>query len=146
MFKKFAVTMATAAMVATSAMTAMAATNYFYVVENETFGPARMGQDCVSFVSKKGNTVTMNLQTGSYGSYSGAITDAWIDTDGDKVHDTNEQSLYDSTENAIVYNQKKLASTEYSGYANFCITVTISDSSSGSVVMQKAQNTFVPIQ
>lgn len=133
-------------MVAASAMTAMAATNYFYVVENGTFGPARMGQDCVKSVSVSKDTVTMKLQSGSYGIYNGAITDAWIDTDGDKIHDDNETSLYLPKQNAIRYNQKALKSSEYPGYANFCIKVTISGSETGTVVMEKTQNTFVPIQ
>ncbi len=146
MFKKFTVTMATAAMVAASAMTAMAATsNYFYVYENGTFRAARMGQDCVESVEVDGDEVTMYLQDGSYGSFTGAITNAWVDENGNGIYDADEKQLYDADENAIVYDQSALSTTvDGDCYANFYIQVTIA--SNGVTVMEKTQNTFVPMQ
>ncbi len=147
MFKKFTVTMATAAMVAASAMTAMAATStYFYVYENGTFRAARMGQDCVESVEVDGDNVTMNLQSGSYGSFTGAITNAWIDNDGDGAYDESvDESIFDA--NVITYDQKTLA-TEVDGtdYANFYIQVSIYRGNSDTPLMVKTQNTYVPMQ
>ncbi len=149
MLKKFAVTMATAAMVAASAMTAMAATNYFYVYENGTFRAARMGQDCVESVEVDGDDVTMSLQAGSYKlgtiEFTGEITNAWVDENGNGTYDADEKLLYDADENAIVYDQSALSTTvDGDSYANFYIQVTIA--SNGVTVMEKTQNTFVPMQ
>lgn len=146
MFKKFAVTMTTAAMVAASTVTAMAATStYFYVYENGTFQAARMGQDCVKSVDVDGDDVAMYLQTGSYGSFTGAITNAWVDSNGNGTYDDDEKQLYDADENAIIYDQSTLSTTvDGESYANFYIQVTIK--SNGVTVMEKTQNTFVPMQ
>ena len=146
MFKKFAVTMTTAAMVAASTVTAMAATStYFYVYENGTFQAARMGQDCVKSVDVDGDDVAMYLQTGSYGSFTGAITNAWVDSNGNGTYDDDEKQLYDADENAIIYDQSTLSTTvDGESYANFYIQVTIR--SNGVTVMEKTQNTFVPMQ
>ncbi len=149
MFKKFTVTMATAAMVAASAMTAMAATStYFYVYENGTFRAARMGQDCVKSVEVDGDDVTMSLQAGSYKlgtiEFTGEITNAWIDEDEDGVFDEGETSLWN--DGVIAYDQSVL-STEIDGeeYANFYIEVTISYKN-GTEFAKKTQNTYVPMQ
>ena len=146
MFKKFAVTMTTAAMIAASTVTAMAATStYFYVYENGTFQAARMGQDCVKSVDVDGDDVAMYLQTGSYGSFTGAITNAWVDSNGNGTYDDDEKQLYDADENAIIYDQSTLSTTvDGESYANFYIQVTIK--SNGVTVMEKTQNTFVPMQ
>lgn len=146
MFKKFAVTMTTAAMIAASTVTAMAATStYFYVYENGTFQAARMGQDCVKSVDVDGDDVAMYLQTGSYGSFTGAITNAWVDSNGNGTYDDDEKQLYDADENAIIYDQSTLSTTvDGKSYANFYIQVTIK--SNGVTVMEKTQNTFVPMQ
>ena len=146
MFKKFAVTMTTAAMIAASTVTAMAATStYFYVYENGTFQAARMGQDCVKSVDVDGDDVAMYLQTGSYGSFTGAITNAWVDSNGNGTYDDDEKQLYDADENAIIYDQSTLSTTVGGeSYANFYIQVTIK--SNGVTVMEKTQNTFVPMQ
>lgn len=146
MFKKFAVTMTTAAMLAASTVTAMAATStYFYVYENGTFQAARMGQDCVKSVDVDGDDVAMYLQTGSYGSFTGAITNAWVDSNGNGTYDDDEKQLYDADENAIIYDQSTLSTTvDGESYANFYIQVTIK--SNGVTVMEKTQNTFVPMQ
>lgn len=150
MLKKFAVTMATAAMVAASAMTAMAATNYFYVYENGTFGLARMGQDCVESVEVDGDKVTMQLQAGEYTlgttTYTGKITNAWIDQDGDGVYDEdNDEQIFDT--DVITYDQSDLA-TDVDGtdYANFYIQVSIYNGNASKPVMVKTQNTYVPMQ
>lgn len=130
-------------MVAASAMTAMAATNYFYVYENGTFGPARMGQDCVESVEVDGDEVTMYLQEGSYGTFTGSITDAWIDSNGNGKKDAGEESLYYKDEKAIIYDQEALKTTiNGNDYAEFNIEVSIS----GSMTMTKTQHTYVPIQ
>lgn len=130
-------------MVAASAMTAMAATNYFYVYENGTFQAARMGQDCVESVEVDGDEVTMYLQEGSYGTFTGSITDAWIDSNGNGKKDAGEISLYVKGDNAIIYNQKELKTTiNGNDYAEFNIEVSIS----GSMTMTKTQHTYVPIQ
>ena len=146
MFKKFAVTMTTAAMIAASTVTAMAATStYFYVYENGTFQAARMGQDCVKSVDVDVDDVAMYLQTGSYGSFTGAITNAWVDSNGNGTYDDDEKQLYDADENAIIYDQSTLSTTvDGESYANFYIQVTIK--SNGVTVMEKTQNTFVPMQ
>lgn len=146
MFKKFAVTMTTVAMVAASTVTAMAATStYFYVYENGTFQAARMGQDCVKSVDVDGDDVAMYLQTGSYGSFTGAITNAWVDSNGNGTYDDDEKQLYDADENAIIYDQSTLSTTvDGESYASFYIQVTIK--SNGVTVMEKTQNTFVPMQ
>ena len=146
MFKKFAVTMTTAAMLAASTVTAMAATStYFYVYENGTFQAARMGQDCVKSVDVDGDDVAMYLQTGSYGSFTGAITNAWVDSNGNGTYDDDEKQLYDADENAIIYDQSTLSTTvDGESYASFYIQVTIK--SNGVTVMEKTQNTFVPMQ
>lgn len=146
MFKKFAVTMTTAAMIAASTVTAMAATStYFYVYENGTFQAARMGQDCVKSVDVDGDDVAMYLQTGSYGSFTGAITNAWVDSNGNGTYDDDEKQLYDADENAIIYDQSTLSTTvDGESYASFYIQVTIK--SNGVTVMEKTQNTFVPMQ
>ncbi len=157
MFKKFAVTMATAAMVAASAMTAMAATTtYFYVYENGTFRAARMGQDCVANVAVDENEVTMELQAGSYnipygtyaGDYVGTIEEAWIDNDGDGVFGSGDESLLES--DVITYNQEELATTvEGSSYANFYIEVKISKVLQDGTMEDfavKTQDTYVPMQ
>ena len=144
MFKKFAVTMATAAMVAASAMTAMAATtNYFYVYENGIFRAARMGQDCVAGVSKNGNTVTMSLKDGEYGNFTGSITEAWVDTNGNGELDGKEKSLMNVDGTAIVYDQSE-NTAEINGtiYTNFTIEVSIT----GAMEMTKVQHTYVPMQ
>lgn len=150
MFKKFAVTMATAAMVAASAMTAMAATTtYFYVYENGTFQAARMGQDCVKSVSVNDSEVTMALQAGEYTlgttTFTGKITNAWIDQNENGVYDDDDEQIF--SDNVITYDQSDLAvNVDGTDYANFYIQVSIYNGSSETPLMVKTQNTYVPMQ
>lgn len=150
MFKKFAVSMATAAMVAASAMTAMAATTtYFYVYENGTFQAARMGQDCVESVSVDGSEVTMELQAGEYTlgttTFTGKITDAWIDRNENGVYDSGDEQIF--SDDVITYDQSDLAvAVDGTDYANFYIQVSIYNGSSETPLMVKTQNTYVPMQ
>lgn len=150
MFKKFTVTMATAAMVAASAMTAMAATStYFYVYENGTFQAARMGQDCVKSVSVDDNEVTMKLQSGEYTlgttTFTGKITNAWIDQNENGVYDSGDEEIF--SDDVITYDQSDLAvAVDGTDYANFYIQVSIYNGSSETPLMVKTQNTYVPMQ
>lgn len=86
--KRFAAVAMAGAMMAGSAMTAMAATvdDYFYVL-----GAAPMGQDCVEDKEVDGNRVTLFLQEATYNmggtTYTGSITDAFIDSNGNGTHD-----------------------------------------------------------
>lgn len=145
--KRFALTLGTAVMVMGSAVTALAAAPYFYVYEDGVFGEARMGQECVDYVEADGDDVLMYLQDASYGPYSGRITNAFVDEDGDKEYDEDEQLLYVEDDNVIAYDQSQLETTvEGDSYANFCIVVTIFDSTDAPIYEHKPQSVYVPMQ
>ncbi len=127
--KKLAVGLTAAVMMVGGAMTAMAANQagtYFYLLRGGSYAAAPMGQDCVKNYTVSGKKVTLNLQKAEYTvgdqTYTGSISNAYIDKNGNGIYDSGDAILFEKGKtNKIVYS--KNANSD--GYTNFSITVDI---------------------
>lgn len=124
--KRFAAVAMAGAMMAGSAMTAMAATPtsvppYFYLLWNadhdastpDEFAASPMGDECIAdfSVDEDGN-VTMLLQEMSYGGSTGSISNAYIDSNGNGQEDEGESIVAtweDGIATSLAYNQYEQA-------------------------------------
>ena len=138
--KRFAAVAMAGAMMAGSAMTAMAATPtnvppYFYMNYQGSY-QVGMAQGVIADADVEDDFVTLTLGEGEYsnpmmGDYTGVIVDAWYDEDGDNIHD-NDEALIEFDASAgefgeISYDQLILDSVtiEVDGQTIDCIPMAV---------------------